>query len=93
MKAHMGGLGPVKIECFHGFLYVGPQLVPGIALGEDTFGQALSAVPAVCLLDHLENNFVHNFESKRLRPVEQAANLSQFVRGFYAKENTIVIHL
>ena len=74
MKADVGGFGPVEIECLHGFLDVGPQLVPGIALREDAFGQALGAVPAISLLGHLENNFAHNLEFKRSRRLEQAAS-------------------
>ena len=50
----------VKIERLDSLFDVGPQLVPGVALGEDAFGQALGAKTAVRFLRYLEYDFVHN---------------------------------
>ena len=64
MKADAGGLRAVEVERANSLFDVGPQLVPGVSLGEDALGQALSAKAAVGLLGDLEDNFVHYPESK-----------------------------
>lgn len=64
MKPDISRLWPVKVESFNRFLDVGPKLMPGVALGGDAFGQAFGGEASVGILRHLENDFVHNLESK-----------------------------
>jgi hypothetical protein len=45
MQANPGRGRSVKVEGIDGFNHIPPQLLPGIGLREDTFGQALSTVP------------------------------------------------
>ena len=62
MQTDASGLRAVKIECLDGFSDIGPKLVPRVALGEDTLGQALGTKTVIGLLSYLEHDFVHNFE-------------------------------
>ncbi len=51
--------GPVKKERRGRFEDVLAQLVPRVPFGEDAFREALGAVTAIGLLDHLEHQFDH----------------------------------
>ena len=72
MKPDTGGLGPVEVKRLDGFLDIRPQLLPGVALGEDAFGETLRAIATIGFLRDLEYDFVHNLQSKRLHNIEQA---------------------
>ena len=62
MKPDASRFGAVEVEGLNGFLDVGPEFVPGIALGENAFGQALGRKAAVGILRDFKDDFVHFLE-------------------------------
>lgn len=60
MEANSGRFRPVEVEGLNGLFDVASQLIPGVSLSEDTFGQTLGGKSTVGLLRYLEDNFVHN---------------------------------
>jgi hypothetical protein len=50
----------IEVVTPHRLTDIRPQLVPSVALGNNTLRQTFGAVAAVCLLGDLEYKFVHN---------------------------------
>jgi hypothetical protein len=59
MEANAAGLGAIEVKGFDGFADVPAQLIPRIALGEDTFCETFSGKSAVRILSYFEDDLVH----------------------------------
>jgi hypothetical protein len=57
--ADVSGFGTIELKSVDRFFDVLPEFGPDVTLRENRFGQAFRAVPAVCLLGDLEDQFIH----------------------------------
>ena len=72
METDLSGLGAVKIEGIDRLADIRSQFIPGIALGENGFREALRAIAVVRFLGHLEDQVFHTTKLREAPGCPQA---------------------